>query len=158
MARRPFSAGIALWRWTSGEPEILLAHFGGPLWARRDAGAWAIPKGLVDEDEDPSDAARREFSEELGLRPEGDMVPLVRFRQAGGKEVQAFALEGDFDPADLDSNMFAMEWPPRSGRTAQFPEVDRARWFSLGQAREMILRSQRPILDALEALIANDGR
>jgi len=132
----------------------LLAHFGGPIWARRDAGAWAIPKGLVGEGESSAVAARREFAEELGTEPVGDLIPLLRFRQAGGKEVEAFALEGDFDPADIRSNLFTMEWPPRSGRTAQFPEVDRAQWFTLAKAREMILPSQTPIVDALEEMLS----
>lgn len=124
------------------------------MWARRDAGAWAIPKGLVDEGESPAVAARREFAEELGTEPEGELMPLLRFRQAGGKEVEAFALEGDFDPANISSNLFTTEWPPRSGRTAQFPEVDKAQWFTLAEARDMILPSQTPILDALEEMLS----
>jgi len=131
---------------------VLLAHFGGPLWAKRDAGAWAIPKGLVEEGEDPAACARREFEEELGTAPAGELAPLGRIRQKGGKWVEAFALEGELDPERIVSNRFTIEWPPRSGRMRAYPEVDRAAWFSLAEAREKILPSQRPILDAFESL------
>ena len=143
------SAGILLWRRRGGEREVLLAHFGGPQWQRRDRGAWAIPKGLVEHGEDPAACARREFEEELGVRAEGELVPLGRIRQRGGKWVEAFAMEGDLDPEKIVSNLFTLEWPPRSGRFQSFPEVDRAAWFGLEQAKAMILPSQRPILDAL---------
>ena len=109
------SAGILMWRRREAEIEVLLAHFGGPMWRNRDAGAWAIPKGLVEAGEDPAACARREFEEELGVRPEGDLVPLGRVRQKGGKQVDAFALEGDLDTARIVSIEFTMEWPPRSG-------------------------------------------
>jgi predicted NUDIX family NTP pyrophosphohydrolase len=145
------SAGILLWRHgADGVVEVLLGHFGGPLWARKDAGAWAIPKGVVEAGETPGQAARREFREELGFPAEGELVPLGRIRQKGGKYVEAFALEGDLDAAAIRGNHFTLEWPPRSGRMQSFPEIDRAAWFTLAEAREKILPSQLPILDALE--------
>jgi predicted NUDIX family NTP pyrophosphohydrolase len=148
------SAGILLWRHgAGGTVEVLLGHFGGPLWARKDAGAWAIPKGLVEAGETPEQAARREFQEELGFPAEGDLMPLGRIRQKGGKIVEAFALEGDLDAAAIRSNAFTMEWPPRNGRMQSFPEIDRAEWFGLADAREKILPSQAPLLDLLEAAL-----
>lgn len=150
------SAGIAMWRrGAAGQAEVLLGHFGGPIWARRDAGAWAIPKGLIEEGEAPEACARREFEEELGVHPEGPLTPLGRIRQKGGKWVEAFALEGDLDAGAIVSNHFTLEWPPRSGRVQSWPEIDRARWFTLAEAREMILPGQRPILDLLETLLAS---
>ncbi len=148
------SAGILLWRRSGETVEVLLAHFGGPLWARRDAGAWAIPKGLVEPGETLEAAARREFREELGMSPQGPLVELGRIRQKGGKLVEAFALEGDLDPDAIVSNSFNMEWPPRSGRRQTFPEVDRAAWFDLEEARRRILASQLPILDRLTEALA----
>jgi predicted NUDIX family NTP pyrophosphohydrolase len=145
------SAGILMWRRRAQGVEVLLGHFGGPVWSRRDAGAWAIPKGLVEEGETPEAAARREFAEELGAKPEGELVPLGRIRQKGGKYVEAFALEGDLDADAIVSNLFRMEWPPRSGRFQSYPEVDRAAWFGLPKARDKILPSQIPILDLFEA-------
>ncbi|MDQ4086960.1 MAG: NUDIX domain-containing protein [Pseudomonadota bacterium] len=146
------SAGILMWRRRGGEREVLLAHFGGPMWAARDAGAWAIPKGLVEQGEDLEACARREFEEELGAVAEGELVALGRIRQKGGKYVEAFALEGDFDPAQLVSNRYTLEWPPRSGSFRSWPEVDRAGWFTLPEAREKILPSQLPILERLAGL------
>ena len=146
------SAGILLYRRRNGALEVLLAHPGGPFWARRDDGAWTIPKGLVDSGETDENAARREFNEELGAEATGPLIPLGSVRQRGGKEVEAFALEGDFDPAALRSNTFETEWPPRSGRKETFPEVDRAAWMDLATARQKILAAQRPLLDRLEAL------
>lgn len=134
--------------------EVLLIHPGGPFWRGRDAGAWMIPKGAPEADETPLACALREFEEELGAKPEGMPRPLCRIRQKGGKRVEAFALEGDFDPAALSSNSFRLEYPPKSGRFADFPEVDEAAWFALDEARTMILPSQAPILDALEADLA----
>lgn len=148
----PLSAGILLWRRRGGEKEVLLAHFGGPQWARKDEGAWAIPKGLVEPGETLEDCARREFEEELGQPAEGPLVPLGRIRQKGGKEVEPFALEGDLDPEKVVSNRFTLEWPPGSGQFQSFPEVDRAAWFSLDVAWRKILPSQLPILDAFAAL------
>lgn len=145
------SAGILMWRRRGGAVEVLLAHFGGPQWQRRDEGAWAIPKGLVETDEDLEACARREFEEELGFAAVGPLVPLGRIRQKGGKWVEPFALEGDLDADRIVSNRYTLEWPPRSGRFASYPEVDRAAWFGLEEARRRILPSQAPLLDALEA-------
>jgi predicted NUDIX family NTP pyrophosphohydrolase len=145
------SAGILMWRrGASGGVEVLLGHFGGPFWAKRDAGAWAIPKGSIEEGETAEQAARREFAEELGTAPEGLLTPLGRIRQKGGKGVEAFALEGDLDADAIVSNNFTLEWPPKSGRFASHPEIDRAAWFALAEAREKILPSQLPILDRFE--------
>ena len=131
---------------------MLLIHPGGPFWAKRDAGAWSIPKGEIEPGEVPLDVARREFEEELGATPpEGGVTSLGSIRQAGGKVVHAWAARGDLDVAAIKSNTFSMEWPPRSGRMQDFPEVDRAAWFSLNEARRMILPSQAPLLDRLHA-------
>ncbi len=146
------SAGILLYRRRADGLEVLLVHPGGPFWAKKDAGAWSIPKGLCDPDEDPEAAARREFAEEVGAVPDGPLVPLGAYKQPG-KTVLAFALEGEFDPETLVSNTFPMEWPPHSGRTITVPEVDRAGWFGMDAAREKLLTGQRPILDALRQLI-----
>jgi predicted NUDIX family NTP pyrophosphohydrolase len=150
------SAGVVLYHLADGEIRVLLAHPGGPFWRRRDAGAWTIPKGLLQDGETAEAAARREFAEELGVEPEGALRPLGEIRQSGGKRVEAFALEGDFDVERLHSNDFALEWPPKSGRTALFPEVDRVAWFSLPVAREKILPGQAPLLDRLERLLLLD--
>lgn len=144
------SAGLLLYRTRDGIREVLLAHPGGPFWAKRDDGAWSIPKGEVDEGEDPYAAARREFAEELGaVPPDGEPLPLGEVRLKSRKRVVAWALEGDFDPDQLVSMTFEMEWPPRSGRTATFPEVDRAAWFDLETARVKLNAGQVPLLDAL---------
>jgi predicted NUDIX family NTP pyrophosphohydrolase len=132
--------------------EVFLVHPGGPFWAKKDAGAWSIPKGEIDPAEDPLAAARREFAEETGLAVEGRFQPLAPVTQAGGKIVQAWAVEGDFDPTALQSNSFSIEWPPRSGRQATFPEVDRAAWFPLEIARQKINPAQAALLDELEAV------
>jgi predicted NUDIX family NTP pyrophosphohydrolase len=148
----PLSAGILMWRrGAAGALEVLLGHFGGPLWAKRDAGAWAIPKGLIEAGETAEQAARREFAEEIGTTPDGPLTPLGRIRQKGGKWVEAFALEGDLDADAIVSSLFTLEWPPRSGRFASHPEIDRAAWFALAEARAKILPSQLPILDLFEA-------
>jgi predicted NUDIX family NTP pyrophosphohydrolase len=147
------SAGILLYRRDPDSVRLLLIHPGGPFWLGKDEGAWMIPKGLIEPGEEPSAAALREFEEELGARPQGGPAPLCEVRQAGGKWVEAFALEGDFDPAALRSNEFTMEYPPRSGSFRAFPEVDEARWFTPGEARVKILKSQTPIIDALEKLV-----
>lgn len=143
------SAGLLLFRRRAGELEVLLVHPGGPFWAKKDEGAWSIPKGEIDQDEDPLAAAKREVAEELGVAPDGDFMPLAPVRQPGGKIVQAWALEADIDAAAITSNTFQMEWPPRSGRQQAFPEVDRAAWFTISGARSKILRGQLPLLDAL---------
>jgi predicted NUDIX family NTP pyrophosphohydrolase len=150
----PRSAGILLHRRRAGELEVLLVHPGGPFWRGRDEGAWMIPKGLVEEGEDSAACAMREFEEELGTRPDGVPEPLCRVRQSGGKWVEAFALEGELDADRIVSNRFELEYPPKSGRFRSFPEVDRAAWLSLTAARARILPSQRPILDCLEARLA----
>lgn len=147
------SAGILLYRKRPDGLHVLLAHPGGPFWHARDDGAWGIPKGGAMEGESAEETARREFAEELGTPAEGTLDPLGRLRQKGGKWVEAFAMEGDFDPARLNSNMFRMEWPPRSGRYAEFPEVDRVAWFRLEDARDKMLESQRPLLDRLDTLL-----
>jgi predicted NUDIX family NTP pyrophosphohydrolase len=144
------SAGILLYRRDPDEVRLLLVHPGGPFWRGRDEGAWMIPKGLIEPGEEPLAAALREFEEELGSKPEGEPRPLCEVRQAGGKWVNAFALEGDFDPASLKSNEFTIEYPPKSGSFRAFPEVDEARWFTLEEARAKILKSQAPIVEALE--------
>jgi predicted NUDIX family NTP pyrophosphohydrolase len=131
---------------------------GGPLWARKDAGAWSIPKGELDLGEDPLAGARREFAEELGhAAPDGPVIELGEIRQKAGKRVIAFALEGDFDPADIVPGTFELEWPPRSGRVQAFPEVDRAEWFGLDAAREKLIPAQAAFVDRLEALLSSQG-
>jgi len=143
------SAGILLYRRRAGALEVFLAHPGGPFWARKDLGAWTIPKGEIDEGEDPLEAAKREFAEEIGVPVQGDFHALKPIRQKGGKTVLAWAVEGDCDPDALRSNLFSMEYPPRSGRQAEFPEIDRAQWFGLEEARKRLLPSQLPLLDEL---------
>jgi predicted NUDIX family NTP pyrophosphohydrolase len=135
---------------------VLLVHPGGPFWARRDDGAWTIPKGEFGADESPADAARREFREELGADVVGDLAPLPPVRQAGGKEVHAFLVRGDFDPEALVSNRFTLEWPPRSGRFRSFPEVDRAAWFGLAQAQRKLNPAQCSWLAAVSTLVRQD--
>ena len=153
------SAGILLYRRDPDDVRLLLVHPGGPFWRGKDDGAWMIPKGLIEPGEAPVEAALREFEEELGARPPGDPSFLCEVRQAGGKWVTAFALEGDFDPAALKSNRFTLEYPPKSGSFREFPEVDEARWLTRDEARTKILKSQRPIIDALDATLeANDPR
>jgi len=147
MAKR--SAGILLYKRLGGELLVLLAHPGGPFWQKRDYGAWTIPKGEFDSDEAPEDAARREFREELGVEAVGTLQPLGEIVQKGGKQVIAFALEGDFDVATLRSDTFEIEWPPRSGHRTAFPEIDKVEWMTLPVARKMILQGQAVFLDRL---------
>jgi predicted NUDIX family NTP pyrophosphohydrolase len=144
------SAGFVVFRTLKGEIEVLLVHPGGPFWARRDQGAWSIPKGEIGESEEPLSAAHREVAEELGWSPSGEALPLTPIVQRAGKIVQAWAIRADWDPATLRSNTFELEWPRGSGRTRQFPEVDRAAWFPLTEARKRILSSQVALLDELE--------
>jgi len=146
------SAGLLMYRRRGDLVEVLLAHPGGPFWAKKDLGAWSIPKGEVDSDEEPMLAAQREFEEETGIAPEGDFIVLGEAKQAGGKIVTAWAVEGDCDSSGLKSNTFSMQWPPRSGRMAEFPEVDRWEWFSLNDAREKILAGQRIFLERLREM------
>jgi predicted NUDIX family NTP pyrophosphohydrolase len=142
------SAGILMYRRTSHGLEVLLVHPGGPFWAKKDKGAWSIPKGEYDEEE-PLACAIREFEEELGQRPQGEFVALGEVRQAGGKIVAGFAVQGDFDAAKLVSNMFEMEWPPKSGKLQSFPEIDRAQWFTADEARLRINPAQSVLIDRL---------
>jgi predicted NUDIX family NTP pyrophosphohydrolase len=142
------SAGILLYR-RREELEVFLVHPGGPFWARKDLGAWTIPKGEVGEGEDPLAAARREFTEETGFTASGEFRSLKPLRQPSGKTIVAWAVEGDCDPAELRSNLFEMEWPPRSGKRKEFPEVDRGAWYPLAEARRRILTGQAPFLDEL---------
>jgi predicted NUDIX family NTP pyrophosphohydrolase len=146
------SAGILLFRRAGGEAEFLLVHPGGPFWKKKDEGAWSIPKGQIESEEEPRACAIRELEEELGPAPELDTEQLIELgsvRQRAGKVVEAWAAEAEFDPATLESNTFSMEWPPRSGRQQEFPEVDRAEWFDLAGAREKILPAQAEFLDRL---------
>jgi predicted NUDIX family NTP pyrophosphohydrolase len=146
------SAGILLFRLVAGEPQLLLVHPGGPYWAKRDLGAWTIPKGEYEEGESARNCALRELREELGAAPDLDVEQLIdlgSIRQKSGKVVEAWAAEADFDPARLRSNTFALEWPPHSGSERQFPEVDRAEWFDPEQARRKILPAQAQLIDRL---------
>jgi predicted NUDIX family NTP pyrophosphohydrolase len=146
------SAGILAYRMPHGRLEVLLVHPGGPYWRKRDLGAWSIPKGEYGSDEYPEQAARREFSEEIGIELSAPLLSLGEVRQRGGKFVQAFAAQFDVDVTAVQSNTFEMEWPPRSGQRQVFPEVDRAAWFDLTTARGKINEGQRPLLDRLESL------
>lgn len=154
------SAGLLLFRWVGSEPEVLLVHPGGPFWAKKDEGAWSIPKGEIAEGENPLLAASREFEEETGhaIKTDsvGDSLPLTPVKQAGGKVVYAWAIESDFDVETLKSNTFSMEWPPRSGRREEFPEVDRACWFSVEVPRRKILKGQEPLLLELERRLRSE--
>jgi predicted NUDIX family NTP pyrophosphohydrolase len=148
------SAGLLMFRRTESGTQVLLVHPGGPFWKNKDDGAWSIPKGEAAEAEDLLAAAKREFEEELGFAPRGTFLPLPAIKQKGGKVVHAWRVEGDCDPSQLRSNTFEMEWPPKSGKRVSFPEVDRAAWFDLNDARRKILASQLPFLDQLEEIHA----
>lgn len=149
----PKSAGVLVYRIRDGILEVLLAHPGGPFWSKKDAGAWGIPKGEIGETEDPLAAAKRELLEETGLEFAGEFIALTPVRQKAGKVVHAWAVEGDCDPGAIRSNQFELEWPPRSGKMREFPEIDRAGWFALPEARIKILERQRPLLDELERVV-----
>jgi predicted NUDIX family NTP pyrophosphohydrolase len=151
---RKQSAGVLVYRRGDGI-EVLLVHPGGPFWSKKDVGAWSIPKGEVEAGEDPQAVARRELHEETGFRFEGGLADLSEIRQPGGKLVHAWAAEGDFDVTRFRSNSFTMEWPPKSGRMQQFPEVDRAAWFSIAEARRRILAGQVEFLGRLEKLLGS---
>jgi len=146
----PRSAGVLLFRQRGGRTEVLLIKPGGPFWRNKDVGAWMIPKGVIEPGEAPAEAALREFEEETGTKLDSVPVPLATIRQSGGKIVDGFAIEGDLDPATVRSNEIEIEWPPRSGKRLLVPEVGEARWMSLAEAREKMLPSQLPLLDALE--------
>ena len=143
------SAGILMYRREGEDVLLLLVHPGGPYWAKKDFGSWSIPKGECAEDEDALAAARREFAEETGCKPEGEFQPLGEIIQSGGKHVVAWAVSGDFDPQTLTSNRFEMEWPPRSGQIRSFPEIDRAAWFTVAEARKRLLHAQTTLIDRL---------
>lgn len=153
----PRSAGILLYRRRDGKLELLLAHPGGPYWRNRDEGAWTLPKGEIRQGEGPLEAARREFAEELGVEAGGAALPLGEVRQRGGKRVSAWAVAGDLDPEGIRSNTFTLEWPPRSGRCREFPEIDRVAWFSPLRAREKIKPAQRAFVDRLVGRLDPDG-
>ncbi len=153
MARGVRSAGLLMYR-RCGKVEVLLVHPGGPYWRKKDDGAWSIPKGIYDASEEALGAAKREFEEETGCQPSGAFVALGEFRQPGGKLISVWAFEGNFDLNAFRSNLFTLEWPPRSGRQLQFPEADRAGWFSFELAARKLLKGQRQILDALIARLA----
>lgn len=144
------SAGLLLYRYRDGRLQVFLVHPGGPFWARKDKGAWSIPKGEVGDGEDPLAAAKREFEEETGIKPSGDFVPLESVRQKAGKVVQAWAFAGDCDPRGIRSNSFTMEWPPRSGKQKEFPEVDRAEFFEIEEAKRRINPAQAALLAELQ--------
>jgi predicted NUDIX family NTP pyrophosphohydrolase len=148
-SRKSQSAGLLLFRGRAADFEVLLGHPGGPFWRNKDDGAWSIPKRLIGADEAPLSAARREFTEETGYGPDGNFLSLGEARQPGGKVVHTWAIEGDWDPALIRSNTFEIEWPPRSGRRGTFPEIDRAGWFGIADARRKILKGQTVFIDRL---------
>lgn len=152
------SAGLLLYRLRNGVLEVFIGHMGGPFWSKKDDGGWSIPKGEFGQDEDPLLAARREFEEETGSPPpDGPTLSLGEKRQSSKKRITAWALEGDFDAASLKSNTFVMQWPPRSGRQAEFPELDRAAWFDTETARRKLVKGQVPFLEVLEETLADRG-
>jgi predicted NUDIX family NTP pyrophosphohydrolase len=151
------SAGLLMYCVRGDRMEVLLVHPGGPFWMRKDAGAWSLPKGEVGSGEDALEAAKREFEEETGFHPEGEFLPLGEVVQKGGKVFRAWAFEGDCNPASFKSNTFTMEWPPRSGKTQEFPEIDRGEFFPLEEAKKKINPAQLDLIDALEQ-IAGSGR
>ena len=151
------SAGLLIYKVRNGNTEVFLIHPGGPFWNRKDSGSWSIPKGEYDDDEAPLAAAKREFAEELGRLPAGEVAPLGEIRQKAGKVVTAFALEGDFDCASFKCNSFEIEWLPKSGKRASFPEIDQAQWFSLDEARRKINPAQAELIDRLEAVLATSS-
>ena len=151
------SAGIVLFRHRPAGLEVMLVHPGGPFWAKKDEGAWSIPKGLADEGEDLLAAAKREFLEETGMTVGGEFLDLGSHKQLSGKTIVAWACEGEFDPASLKSNTFSLKWPPRSGKTAEFPEVDKAAWYSIDGALAKINKGQRSIIAALELSVVRSG-
>ena len=147
------SAGLLMYRRRPGALEVFLVHPGGPFWQKKDAGSWSIPKGEYAPEEDPLEAAKREFQEETNLKASGEFVPLTPRRQPSGKIIRAWAFEGDCDASVIRSNTFTMEWPPRSGKQQAFPEVDRADWFSIPAAREKIIKGQSGLLDELVQIL-----
>ena len=152
MRMAKISAGILMYRKRNGELQVFLVHPGGPLWAKKDLGAWSIPKGEIDPGEDPLSAAQREFEEETGVKISGRFIPLSSVKLKSGKVVRAWAVEGNCDPEVIRSNTFSTEWPPRSGRKQEFPEIDRAEWFELAEAKEKINKGQTPLIEELECI------
>jgi predicted NUDIX family NTP pyrophosphohydrolase len=152
------SAGLLLYRFRDGILEVFLVHPGGPYWEKKDLGVWSIPKGEIDEGEDPLGAARREFEEETGFMPDGIFRELTPVRQRSGKIVHAWAVQGDCDPAAIQSNTFIMEWPPHSGRQQEIPEVDRGGWFAVDLAKDKILEGQRGLLTQVEFILQEEGK
>lgn len=144
------SAGILLYRLHNPQPEVLLVHPGGPFWAKKDAGAWSIPKGEFNDTEEPLAAAKREMEEETGITVRGDFIELAPVKQKSGKLIYAWAVSGDIDPSTIKSNEFEMEWPPRSGKKKSFPEIDKAEWFTFPEAKKKIIEAQIPLLDELK--------
>lgn len=151
------SAGLVMYRVRDGRIQVLLVHLGGPFWAKKDRGAWSIPKGEIEPNEDALAAAKREFEEETGIRPEGEMAPLGTVRQKSGKTVTAWGFAGDCDPRQIKSNLFSMEWPPRSGKQQQFPEIDRAEFFTLEAAKEKIIPGEFELLRHLAEIQRSTG-
>jgi predicted NUDIX family NTP pyrophosphohydrolase len=147
------SAGILMYRNTNKEPEVFLVHPGGPFWAKKDNGAWSIPKGEFSEEENPQEAAMREFQEETGFEATGTLRALEPVKQPSGKMVFAWSMEGDVNADAIKSNTFTMEWPPHSGQRQEFPEIDRAAWFGIGKARKKILKGQIPLLEQLKEIL-----
>jgi predicted NUDIX family NTP pyrophosphohydrolase len=147
------SAGLLMFRFIDGHLEVFLVHMGGPYWAKKDSGAWSIPKGEYETGEDPFDVAKREFLEETGFTAAGEFRPLTDLKQPGGKLITAWAFEGNCDEKAVKSNTFSMEWPPRSGRFQEFPEVDRAAWFRPEIAKDKIVRGQLPFIDELQSIL-----
>ena len=150
------SAGLLLYRKRNNACQVFLVHPGGPLWSGKDGGAWSIPKGLVDPGEEPLSAALREVTEETGCKAFGPFIPLTSVTLKSGKIIRAWAVEGNCDPSTISSNTFSMEWPPRSGRQQEFPEVDRAAWFAIGEAREKINQGQVAFLDEFHDLLSEE--
>jgi len=147
-----------MFRWVEGSPQVLLAHPGGPFWAKKDDGAWTVPKGEYESSEDPLEAAKREFAEETGFAADGPFLPLGSLKQPSGKIVSTWAFESDYDPSALASNAFEMEWPAKSGRKVSFPEIDRVAWFGIPEARKKLLKGQEGFLTALENALAGSAR
>ena len=150
------SAGILMYRFRNSTLEVFLVHPGGPYWVKKDLGAWSIPKGEFEEGEDRLNAAKREFHEETGFLPEGNFVTLTQIKQPGGKLVHAWAVESDCDQKTIVSNTFSMEWPPRSGKRQEFPEIDRAEWFTVAAAKEKILKGQIGFLEKLRQMLEKE--
>jgi len=147
------SAGIVLYRIQNKSLEVFLVHPGGPYWSKKDEGAWSIPKGEINEDEEPLAAAKREFQEETGIKISGEFIQLNPVKQKGGKIVYAWAIEGDIDPQKIKSISFEIEWPPRSGKMKSFPEIDKAAWFQLSDAQKKIIEAQSALIKELESKI-----